>query len=112
MEIDFRFRLHLMKLPDKLGIILSKHKTPIFVLTCFWHGFERFKYALIPKIRSAFRNEYFQKNRISGQVLYSQGTPEDESAEVRITLGCPILGTVGYLKYVPQLQRTSDLVTL
>ena len=34
----FRFRLHRKDLPGKPDIVLSRHRTVVFVHGCFWHG--------------------------------------------------------------------------
>ena|SRR5687768_4318624 len=48
----FRYRLHTKKLPGKPDIVLSKHKTVIFIHGCFWHGHKNCKYFVVPKTRT------------------------------------------------------------
>lgn len=36
-SLGFRFRLHHSDLPGKPDVILSKHKSVVFVHGCFWH---------------------------------------------------------------------------
>jgi DNA mismatch endonuclease (patch repair protein) len=47
-----RFRLHDKKLPGKPDIVVTKHRTVIFINGCFWHGHEGCKYYVIPKTRT------------------------------------------------------------
>lgn len=67
----FRFHLHgkVSKrlhpkgvLPGKPDIVLAKYRTVIFVHGCFWHRHKGCKEATIPKTRTEWWNEKFQKN--------------------------------------------------
>lgn len=59
----FRYRLHDKRLPGTPDIVLPKHKTVIFVHGCFWHGHEKCKYANIPKTRTKWWTEKFNRNK-------------------------------------------------
>ncbi len=48
----FRYRLNVKKLPGTPDIVLSKHKTVIFIHGCFWHGHENCRYYVIPQTRT------------------------------------------------------------
>lgn len=39
-RLGFRFRLHNAKLPGKPDLVLSRHRTTIFIHGCFWHQHE------------------------------------------------------------------------
>jgi DNA mismatch endonuclease (patch repair protein) len=51
---DFRYRLHDKKLPGKPDLVLSKHKTAIFVNGCYWHRHQGCPKATKPKTNTAF----------------------------------------------------------
>ena len=53
----YRFRLHSENLPGKPDIVLSKHKTVIFVNGCFWHSHKGCKRSNIPKTNTEFWNK-------------------------------------------------------
>jgi DNA mismatch endonuclease, patch repair protein len=68
---DFVFRLHgkvnkkLYKkgiLPGKPDIVLAKYKAVIFVHGCFWHRHENCKKASIPKTRTEWWENKFNRN--------------------------------------------------
>lgn len=59
----YRYRINYKKLPGKPDIVLSKHKTVIFVNGCFWHGHSQCKDAHLPKT-----NIEFWKNKIESNV--------------------------------------------
>jgi DNA mismatch endonuclease (patch repair protein) len=61
----FRYRLHDKKLPGKPDIILSKHKTVIFINGCFWHGHQDCKKATIPKTRTDWWKEKIERNKLN-----------------------------------------------
>jgi DNA mismatch endonuclease (patch repair protein) len=58
----FRFRLHVVNLPGKPDIVLSRYRAAIFVHGCFWHGHDcpLFKY---PSTRPDFWREKIGRNR-------------------------------------------------
>ncbi len=58
----FRYGLHSRKLPGSPDIVLRKHNTVIFVHGCFWHMHANCKYAQVPKARSNFWIQKFERN--------------------------------------------------
>ena len=58
----FRFRLHRRNLPGTPDIVLSKHRTVIFVHGCFWHQHQNCRIAKIPATRTEWWREKFNKN--------------------------------------------------
>lgn len=58
----FRFRKNYKKLPGHPDVVLAKYKTVIFVHGCFWHRHNGCKEATIPKTRTDFWMEKFNKN--------------------------------------------------
>jgi len=58
----YRFRLHKAGLPGKPDIVLTKHKTVIFVHGCFWHRHSGCPDATTPKTRTAFWEKKFEEN--------------------------------------------------
>ena len=58
----FRFRLHDKNLPGKPDIVLPKWKTVIFVHGCFWHRHQGCKRATIPKTRTEWWLNKFDRN--------------------------------------------------
>lgn len=59
----FRYGLHNKKLPGKPDLVLTKHKTVIFVHGCFWHSHEQCRYFVIPKTRTEWWREKLSKNK-------------------------------------------------
>lgn len=57
-----RFRLHEAKIPGRPDIVLPRWKTVIFVHGCFWHRHADCRYASVPKTRTAFWLEKFERN--------------------------------------------------
>ena len=49
----FRYRLNVKRLPGKPDIVLTKHKTVVFVHGCFWHG-HNCKFAKLPTTTQNF----------------------------------------------------------
>jgi len=58
----FRFRKNDKRLPGKPDIVLPKYHTVIFVHGCFWHRHPGCKDATIPKTRTEFWMNKFDKN--------------------------------------------------
>lgn len=50
----FRFRVHVPSLPGKPDIVLSRHRTIVFVHGCFWHGHARCKRSALPTSNREF----------------------------------------------------------
>lgn len=61
-RLGYRFRICRSDLPGKPDIVLSKHRTVIFVHGCFWHRHPGCKYAYTPKTRQDFWVEKFSQN--------------------------------------------------
>jgi DNA mismatch endonuclease, patch repair protein len=57
-----RFRVQRRDLPGTPDIVLSKHRTAIFVHVCFWHRHEGCSKATTPKSRVEFWSEKFDQN--------------------------------------------------
>ena len=57
----YRFRLHAPHLPGRPDIVLPKYRTVIFVHGCFWHRHEECSNATMPKTRTGFWAEKFQR---------------------------------------------------
>ena len=53
-RLGYRFRLHCATLPGKPDIVLSKHRTVIFVNGCFWHQHPGCHRATMPKSRQCY----------------------------------------------------------
>lgn len=63
--LGFRFRLHDRKPPGTPDIVLPKYETVIFVHGCFWHGHKNCKYANIPKTRTEWWTNKFDRNKLN-----------------------------------------------
>jgi DNA mismatch endonuclease, patch repair protein len=61
-RLGFRFRLHGKKLPGRPDIVLSKHKTVIFVHGCFWHRHRDCKNCTTPTHRRTWWLKKFEGN--------------------------------------------------
>ncbi len=61
-RMGYRFRVNRPDLPGKPDIVLPKYKTVIFVHGCFWHRHKGCKLAYMPKSRTRFWKQKFQKN--------------------------------------------------
>jgi DNA mismatch endonuclease (patch repair protein) len=57
----FRFRLHNRSLPGRPDIVLTKHRTVVFVHGCFWHR-HGCSLASDPSTRKAFWRDKFARN--------------------------------------------------
>ncbi|MDP2983998.1 MAG: DNA mismatch endonuclease Vsr [Candidatus Latescibacter sp.] len=60
--MGYRYRLHRSDLPGKPDIVLPRHKKIIFVHGCFWHRHKACRKASVPKSRTAFWLDKFEKN--------------------------------------------------
>tara|TARA_R110002110_G_scaffold157063_1_gene352795 strand:+ start:4109 stop:4483 length:375 start_codon:yes stop_codon:yes gene_type:complete len=60
--MGLRFRLHRKDLPGKPDIVLPKWKTVIFVHGCFWHRHPGCPKASMPKSRTDYWKDKFDKN--------------------------------------------------
>jgi DNA mismatch endonuclease (patch repair protein) len=61
-RLGLRFSLHSSKLPGTPDIVLSRHRTVVFVHGCFWHRHCGCKKATTPKTRTFFWTEKFLAN--------------------------------------------------
>lgn len=71
----FRYRKNVDYLPGKPDIYLPKYRTAIFVNGCFWHHHYKCKLAYVPKTRSEYQLNKFERNienDLSNQKLLSQ----------------------------------------
>lgn len=73
----FRFRKNDKRLPGKPDMVLPKYHTVIFVHGCFWHRHTGCKDATMPKTRTEFWIDKFEKNvandRIHRETLEAAG---------------------------------------
>ncbi|EMA2620569.1 TPA: DNA mismatch endonuclease Vsr [Pseudomonas aeruginosa] len=60
--LGLRFRLHRRDLPGTPDIVLTKHRTVIFVHGCFWHRHLGCRYATTPKTRQEYWIPKFEAN--------------------------------------------------
>lgn len=58
----FRYRKNVSNIPGHPDLYLAKYHTAIFVHGCFWHRHKNCKYAYMPKSRTDFWNDKFEKN--------------------------------------------------
>lgn len=58
----YRYRKNDRRYPGTPDIVLPKYHTVIFIHGCFWHRHEGCKYATIPKTRTQFWMEKFERN--------------------------------------------------
>ena len=58
----FRFRKNDKRYPGKPDIVLPKYQTVIFIHGCFWHRHPGCKNATIPKTRTDFWTNKFNRN--------------------------------------------------
>jgi DNA mismatch endonuclease (patch repair protein) len=61
-RLGYRFRLHARSLPGKPDIIFAGRRKAIFVHGCFWHHHQGCAKATLPKTRTDFWQEKFDKN--------------------------------------------------
>ena len=61
--LGYRFRLHRNDLPGRPDIVLPPRKSVVFVHGCFWHHHPNCRKATIPKTRTDFWIEKFEKNK-------------------------------------------------
>ena len=58
---EFRYRKNSTKYFGKPDIVLPKHKTVIFIDSCFWHG--RKRHGSIPATHKKFWTEKIERNK-------------------------------------------------
>lgn len=59
--LGFRFRLTPVKLPGKPDVVLTRHRTAVFVHGCFWHQHDHCRFAYQPKTNVSFWTEKFRQ---------------------------------------------------
>ncbi|MFR9193597.1 MAG: very short patch repair endonuclease [Anaerovoracaceae bacterium] len=68
----FRFRKNDKRYPGKPDIVLPKYRTVVFINGCFWHRHEGCKYATMPKTRTEYWKEKFERNVANDRLHRSQ----------------------------------------
>lgn len=64
-RLGFRFRLQRKKsLPGRPDVVLTRHRTAVFVHGCFWHRHTGCQFAYTPKTRPTFWLNKFSQNMI------------------------------------------------
>jgi len=58
----FRFRLDVRKLPGSPDLVLTRHRSAVFVHGCYWHRHPGCRFVTMPKTRVAFWEEKFSRN--------------------------------------------------
>jgi DNA mismatch endonuclease (patch repair protein) len=60
--LGFRFRLSPVRLPGRPDVVLTRHRTVVFVHGCFWHRHADCRFAYEPKSNVGFWTEKFGQN--------------------------------------------------
>ncbi|MEO1039651.1 MAG: DNA mismatch endonuclease Vsr [Pseudomonadota bacterium] len=60
--LGYRFRLHRRDLPGKPDLVFPRLKKTVFVHGCFWHRHPGCRKATMPKSRTEFWQEKFDRN--------------------------------------------------
>ena len=60
--LGLRYRLHRRDLPGTPDLVFPKHRVGVFVHGCFWHRHSGCKKATIPKSRTQFWRDKFDRN--------------------------------------------------
>lgn len=58
----YRYRIHATSVPGHPDLWMKKYNTAIFVHGCFWHRHGNCKYAYMPKSRTDFWMDKFDRN--------------------------------------------------
>lgn len=61
--MGYRFRLHVKALPGKPDLVLSRHRTVIFVHGCFWHQHQGCIDCSKPRINADYWSGKLQRNQ-------------------------------------------------
>src|SRR5262245_26066263 len=61
-DLGIRYRLHVRKLPGRPDIVMQSRRKIIEVRGCFWHRHRKCKFAYMPKSRTAFWKQKFERN--------------------------------------------------
>ena len=68
----YRYRKYSKSVPGHPDLWLKKYNTAIFVNGCFWHRHEGCKYAYVPKSRTDFWLNKFERNVNRDKLLYEE----------------------------------------
>lgn len=66
----FRYSVNDDKYPGKPDIVLSRHRTMVFIHGCFWHGHKGCRYAHIPKTNTDFWTAKIARNQQRDQEVW------------------------------------------
>lgn len=66
----FRYRVNVKNLPGSPDIVLSKHRTVVFVHGCFWHGHNGCKEYTVPKTNTQFWVNKVARNQERDQEVW------------------------------------------
>jgi DNA mismatch endonuclease, patch repair protein len=61
-RLGFRFRLKPIRLPGRPDVVLTRHRTAVFVHGCFWHRHRDCRFAYQPKTNAGFWTDKFGQN--------------------------------------------------
>lgn len=61
--LGYRYRLHGKGLPGRPDLVFPRRRKVVFVHGCFWHGHEGCRYAHVPKTRSQYWQDKFDRNK-------------------------------------------------
>ena len=109
-KMGYRFRLHgkvsikaysTGVLPGKPDIVLAKYRTVIFVHGCFWHHHKNCKRAMVPKTKTEWWMDKFNRN-IQRDIM-NRGILENLGWRVVIIWECEDMN-----KWLVDLQRLID----
>jgi len=67
-----RYRVNDKRIPGKPDLVLPKYRTAVFVHGCFWHRHEGCRLAYLPKTRTEFWAEKFDKNVVRDVTVQEQ----------------------------------------
>jgi DNA mismatch endonuclease (patch repair protein) len=102
---NFRYRLHVKKLPGKPDIVLTRYNVIILIHGCFWHGHSGCKYFKIPATRKAWWSSKITHTKKLDQInktkLIEQGWKVIEIWECELkpqTMGLTIDSLIRQLK--------------
>jgi DNA mismatch endonuclease (patch repair protein) len=59
----YRYRVHVLGLPGKPDIVISKLNTIILVNGCFWHGHKYCRKSKLPRTRTRWWKEKIEQNQ-------------------------------------------------
>lgn len=62
-QLGYRYRIHRRELPGSPDLVFPRRRKVVFVHGCFWHAHDGCKVANMPKSRSAFWADKFERNK-------------------------------------------------